>query len=288
MRAKCPLHDDRTPSFSMAINQGVWKCHRGCGEGDFYKLVQLVLGISPTEAYKWVESNGRASSVEQLSKAFAIAMETPIGQLPSIDQHWRDNYESLSNNVIPIWFLNRGFTWDTVNHWGIRYDPVYDAVVVPVYQDEQLVGTITRNTKEYLPKYQNSANFPRAEILFGEINPNEKRILLSEGLLDAIWLCQNGFNAYSLLGTSISPKQISLLGKQRFGEIILGLDNDTAGKKATGILLKKLIDSGWLHPQISILEYPSDKKDAQDCTKEEIEQAITNRKQSWNYLASIL
>lgn len=29
---KCPLHKDRTPSFSVDDEKGVWKCH-GCGEG---------------------------------------------------------------------------------------------------------------------------------------------------------------------------------------------------------------------------------------------------------------
>src|ERR1041385_3360933 len=162
LRAKCPLHDDRTPSFSMNINHGTFKCHRGCAEGSFYKLVELVLNCSPTEAYEWTVSNGQASSVEQLSRAFAIAMETPMGT--TIDpnpRHWKQQYESFTNQIMPLWFLERGFTWATVNHWGIKYDPVMDAVVVPVYQDGQMVGTVTRNSKEHLPKYKNSDNFTR-------------------------------------------------------------------------------------------------------------------------------
>jgi DNA primase len=30
--ARCPFHEDRTPSFSIAADKGVWHCF-GCGRG---------------------------------------------------------------------------------------------------------------------------------------------------------------------------------------------------------------------------------------------------------------
>lgn len=259
----------------MNINQGVWQCF-SCGQrGEFVQLVQMVLGCSPTEAYEWFTSNGQASSVEQLSRAFAIAMGIPMrGSVAKEESNWRQYYESLANNVMPLWFLNRGFTWDTINSWGIKYDPVYDSVVVPVYWNNQLVGTVTRNTKDYLPKYQNSPNFPRAEILFGKINPNAKRIYLVEGLLDCIYASQCGYAALSLLGSSISNRQILILRKYRFGQITLALDNDEAGKKATQIVIARLMDGGWLLPQLSFVKWPEGIKDANDCTPEQLREVF--------------
>ncbi len=32
-RTRCPLHDDRTPSFSANFDKGTWCCHAGCGAG---------------------------------------------------------------------------------------------------------------------------------------------------------------------------------------------------------------------------------------------------------------
>src|ERR1700733_12907666 len=29
----CPFHDDRSPSLSVNLRTGVWKCQAGCGEG---------------------------------------------------------------------------------------------------------------------------------------------------------------------------------------------------------------------------------------------------------------
>ncbi|QNE75342.1 hypothetical protein F0344_12580 [Streptomyces finlayi] len=39
--AKCPLHDDNTPSMSYKLDEGLWKCH-SCGQGgDSYSMIML-------------------------------------------------------------------------------------------------------------------------------------------------------------------------------------------------------------------------------------------------------
>jgi P4 family phage/plasmid primase-like protien len=36
----CPFHDDRNPSFSLNPENGVWKCHAHCGQGDMVAFEQ--------------------------------------------------------------------------------------------------------------------------------------------------------------------------------------------------------------------------------------------------------
>jgi len=33
VQVPCPFHQDRTPSLSINLEKGVWKCFAGCGEG---------------------------------------------------------------------------------------------------------------------------------------------------------------------------------------------------------------------------------------------------------------
>ncbi len=33
--AYCPFHNDKQPSFSFNSETGLWKCHAGCGQGNF-------------------------------------------------------------------------------------------------------------------------------------------------------------------------------------------------------------------------------------------------------------
>jgi len=36
---KCPLHEDKNPSFGYNDAKGLWKCHAGCGGGDVFTLL---------------------------------------------------------------------------------------------------------------------------------------------------------------------------------------------------------------------------------------------------------
>jgi DNA primase len=62
--AKCPLHEDRTPSFSYRIDEGLWNCH-SCGNGgDSFTLIekyhadQLGKQIGFKEAKEYARKHG--------------------------------------------------------------------------------------------------------------------------------------------------------------------------------------------------------------------------------------
>lgn len=283
-RARCPLHDDQNPSFSLNIHTGLWICHRGCGQGEFTALVEQILNCSSQEAREWIESNGQRSTVEHLTNTLADQLLVSVFDKTSIDtdyhsEGWRTYFDSLANEHMPVWFMNRGFTWDTIQHWNLRYDIVRDAVVIPVYWKEELLGIISRNAKfSDRPKYENSYGLPKASILFGEISKSSSLIIICEGVLDAIWLWQCNFNAAALLGSSISRRQIEILREYRFGEVVLALDNDQAGSIGTEETIGKLTKAGWLLPQINILRFPNNRKDPQDCSKEELTELFNNKK----------
>lgn len=280
IRAKCPLHDDTNPSWSININTGLWTCFSRCGGGNFLSLVMRVLGCSWIEAHEWIENNGRGTSIESLMSQ--LEGELSLTQRLEVHQQqgfiWRNRYEQSSNRYMPQWFLDRGLTWETIMHFGIHYDAMMDAVVFPVYQLGVLVGTITRNWHQDLPKYVNSPDLPRAELVYGEISPTASSIILVEGVIDALWLWQNGYNAVSLLGWALTDGQIDILRSYRFGEVILALDNDIAGMKGTHEAVKKLTERGWLLPQITIMKFPTGVKDANDCDPQLIRQIFEDRK----------
>lgn len=47
--AKCPFHEDRSPSFSVDVEKGVWCCHAGCGGGSVIDLVARFEGKNPKD-----------------------------------------------------------------------------------------------------------------------------------------------------------------------------------------------------------------------------------------------
>jgi hypothetical protein len=48
----CPFHDDRTASFSVNMNKGVWCCHAGCGGGNVLQFEMKVSDCDDAEALK--------------------------------------------------------------------------------------------------------------------------------------------------------------------------------------------------------------------------------------------
>lgn len=280
LRARCPLHSDTNPSFSLNTEEGTWICFAGCGSGEFFRLVELTIGATPQEARDWVASNGQQDSLEHRMEQLGSVLnpKSSPDYLPE-EAGWRMRYEFFGSRVMPLWFLKRGFEWSTINQWGIKYDHFNDAVIIPIMWQDEFVGTVTRNTRESLPKYRNSDNLPRSEILFGEITNRQPLIILCEGVLDTLWLWQNGYNAGGLLGTYLSQSQVDILKGYRFGEIVLGFDNDEAGVKGMEEAIKLLTKNGWLLPQIKIMVFPEGIKDPQDCSPDQLRDVFENRKE---------
>lgn len=276
-RARCPMHHDRSPSFSLNIETGLWVCFSKCGKGNFVHLVERVNNCTFGEAHEWLRTNGMAVSTERQFNRLETIFNPFVEPVQRPGLLWKHRFESLDSNYIPTWFLDRGFTWDTINHWAIKYDPALGSVVIPVYWQDQLVGTIDRHTNPNKPKYENSPELPKEQILFGEINPNAPYIILTEGALDPIWTWQNGLNCIGLLGLYLSNKQIELLKALRIGEIVLGMDNDEEGRKATNNLVTQLTGAGWMLPQLTIMQYPEGKKDPNDCTEAELDLVFNER-----------
>lgn len=279
IRASCPLHQDRNPSFSLNTENGLWICHSRCGSGNFQQLVEKKLNYTWQEAREWIDTNGQKSSLEDMMLTFEKAFASPsVVNTVSASVLWKDYFNSLSNQQMPQWFMDRGFSWEVINHFGIRYDIFTDAIVVPVVWQGLMVGIIIRNTRLNLPKYQNSIQLPRERIFYGEINRDQTTIILCEGVLDAIWLWQHGYHGVSLLGASLTAGQIGVLRDYRYGSIVLALDNDEAGINGTKRAINALVSAGWLLPQIKRIRFPGNyrnkgpeyRKDAQDCSAEEL------------------
>ena len=53
-RARCPFHDDRSPSFGFNVSNGLWICRAGCGGGNGFKFLERAGGMSFAEAVREV------------------------------------------------------------------------------------------------------------------------------------------------------------------------------------------------------------------------------------------
>ncbi len=136
---------------------------------------------------------------------------------------------------------------------GKTYDMFTRRITFPLWdKDGNIIGfsaRIYRGEKD-TSKYVNSREtklFKKGETLYNyhharDVAKREKQIIVVEGFMDAIRLSVNGIkNVVALQGTALTKDQINLLKKLRVN-VILCLDNDSAGEMATtanGELLEK-------------------------------------------------
>ncbi|MGV8025915.1 MAG: DNA primase [Anaerolineaceae bacterium] len=123
------------------------------------------------------------------------------------------------------------------------YDRFRNRIIFPIRDaNQRLCGFGARVLSgEENPKYLNSPQtllFDKSALLYGldkarkPIRAADQAIIV-EGYFDVIGLCQSGFqNAVSPMGTALTPIQMRLL-KRYTRKIILALDPDSAGEKAT-------------------------------------------------------
>lgn len=292
LHGSCPLHDNNSVNFSLNTRTGAWTCYVGCGPEKgrtFLRLIMLVRNCNAAEAMAWMRGGNREVPLEKITDLLGAALQRMVPE-DVFDAGWSayDYWSGCSSKVMGIPFLQRGFTWDTIRRWEIRYDAAAEAVVIPIHTPvKRFVGVIQRLMQPRGgPKYLYApAGFRKSDVLFGLPQATPPVIILTEGSLDTIWLSQHGYPALSVLGDSLSSEQATVLQRGGYSEILLGFDNDVAGLTATEKALSTLIDHGWLLSNIFWVRWPEEIseltgnriKDANDCSPAQLAKAIEAR-----------
>lgn len=158
---------------------------------------------------------------------------------------------------------------------------IYDEVGNLVsFQGRRIEDKVQRK-KIKIPKMYNLPGFEKSNYIYGlnfmKKNKDDKfsKIIVHEGPGDVLRAYEHGHKAVSLLGRTISEKQIELLKQHLYenGEVVLFLDGDKPGKEASieiGKELKKHIK------KVSVAS-PEGDFDAGSSSKKEYEDTLNSR-----------
>lgn len=271
--ARCPGHlrlvgkEDNDPSWSVNTETGVHNCF-ACGfRGPFAAVVREILGLPSNEADSWVRSRGSLERIEQLLTGGYI------GEL--VKQQPKAITEAdlaLCIPPPPDVLDSRNINARAAAAYGILYDYEKDCWITPIrdpeshklwgWQEKAVQDRYFRNRPRQVVKSQT---------LFGLNQPDiGSRAIIVESPLDAAVIRSAGLpGALSSFGAGISDAQMQLV-LERFNILILALDNDPDGQRATARIYEE-----W-HRRLPIFEMPYlvDVKDPGEMTYQQIRNCI--------------
>lgn len=252
----CPFHSEQNKSFFINVDMETYHCFGCHAKGSLTNLVMTVCKVGFFKATALLRSWG----VEEVN-GVNIKIE-PIKE---------SDYRKFNAKGWEDYLKNRKFDTTFVKKFGVRYDKVHNALVIPIRnKDWKLVGMKFR--KLVGKDFWYTKGFAKSKYLFGEVRINEKkRLFVVEGELDAIKVQQYGYPAVAIMGTALSKSQEKLLSEYK--TIVLCMDNDEAGREATKSIGRKLRKE----MKVKYMLLPKG-KDPAGCSKSEWEAQIRSIK----------
>ena len=207
----CPFHEDRDPSFQ--VDEGMGYCHAGCGRKDAVDITRLATGLSFPEAFHALAAEHGLDTGEDTQDCRDVTVEEHFRQ--------RGISRDLLEQLRPQMEILRG---------NGKYPPSI-AFILTDFSGGKPLG------KQFIPlaggEKKFSRGLPAKEAFFRMPGPGKR--IVTEGIFDSISVRDAipESDAMAILGASFTAKLSALLESPDGPEIVLFLDNDEAGRKAT-------------------------------------------------------
>ena len=325
---KCPWHDDANPSLSVDRAKSVYNCFGCGESGDIFTLTEKMKGFDFKEALSYLKNEYRVMSNElrekiheekipDLGEVLDTHNSAPVTLTTIADYYHKKLYENPQaleylhkrglENIQSYDRFNIGFADGSLlniigesqrkelTEIGILTDRGHEhfrnCITFSIVDElGQAVGMYGRNiddrakTKHLYLKGKHRSIFNRkASKVFDEV-------ILTESIIDALSLVEMGIeNVQAIYGTNgFTDEHLQILKDDRVKAVVLALDNDDAGKAATGTLKERFISEGYAVKVI----FPPREKDWSDYlvlggSADSIKETIVKAEIAKNDLASV-
>ena len=231
--AYCPWHDDRNSSLAINVRKGAYHCFNGCIKGHD-GLKRLLEKLEPKRnLYQILLDTFPELYINKYVSEPKVIVEDDV----------KYDVTELPSAVDNPYLMQRGISNQTIKDFDIRYHVAFNSVIVPIYQNGELLGSVQRNISRN-PKYVNSKGMNKDKAVFplDKVQPRDGKIIIVEGLFDSINAHQQGVtNTVCTFGGNVSHEQAKILGTL-VRTVIICPDKDSSGikmaYKTTNTLMK--------------------------------------------------
>lgn len=287
LRGRCPLPTHRSArsqqSFGVDTAKNVWACHSvsccqargGRVGGTVLDLVAYLEGCSIRDAALRLQARcGSAGAIRFYDQRVSKGRE---------GSRSRESLAPLPFSLSVCWhpyLQQRGVQPATAAGFGVGYYAgsgfLRQRILFPLHDGEgRRVAYAGRSLDDSEPRYLFPPGFPKSRVVYnlhravGEATGQAGCAIVVEGFFDCLRIHQSGYrNVVALMGSSLSEAQEKLL-LERFRELVLMLDGDETGRRASQQLAAQLRRK----VSLSLVQVPSGRQPDQ-LSKEEIERIL--------------
>jgi len=293
IRVDCPIcHSEG--NFSYSTEKPLWKCWSCEAGGDWLDFMQKVEGqgfqialqelasvagveLSPHSQEAYRTYTRKADILEEAQELFKKGMENQIRNDGAVIVYLTERGYSIqeimdmelgaytSRKDLQEYLKGKGYTEKEIKDSGLLssgFGEDYQLAFLWRDASGRAIGMVGRPIIsedelkiQGLSKYKYSYGMQKDQGLIGFTSARgSERIILLEGVLDALYLNSKGFKSVAVGGTSLSATQLQALQQAGCKELLLAMDMDEAGQRATEKIIRNLSSSSLRAYVISLPE----------------------------------
>ena len=223
----------------------LYRAEHQCDYGEAFRALYERFGIEVDKPTEWpLNSAGSPQSdrtMQSNTKAPLPAENAPEGKIEAVEdkQDYTTFYEhcnkQISDPEAQAYLSLRGISKETAERYNLGYELYTRALIIPVSQSFYVQRFTDPNAKV---RYINAPD-SQVELFNTKALQNDtgRPVFITEGAIDALSIIEAGGEAVALNSTSNTRKLLEKIRTQRTrSTLILCLDNDAAGAKATAEL----------------------------------------------------
>lgn len=311
-RSACPIHrGDNPTAFTFNNETKHYRCFTNGCSGDVIEFVKRMEGINFWQALKKLgEINGidvedfDASDIHknkymrfvEKSKKYFEDIEKRKAEMDEGSNKARDEEEIKTYIPLPSICSDsskRNIDYETQTDFNVMFgrmeeDPFrHIRIIMPIYdENNRYIGQVGRSWKDGIsPKYwyqpkgliKNLFNFNlnRAKYHVYDADHNIPTLFVCEGCFDVIKLWRMGYkNTIAIFGSEPTERQVKLMVSVA-DKIVLCLDDDISGVKAT-VTIFKIVAEKFPGLKLFVLPITFGKKDVGNMNEEQISEAMVS------------
>ena len=244
-KARCPFHNDQTPSLSF--KDGRFKCF-GCNEsGDAIDLVAKLRHISTVEAANLIcetfHLNNTAESVRKKKATDYI----------NVSEYIQSAIEAFA--VSPraqLYLQSRGFNGESMLRFRFGFDVMRNAIIIPYGENSEYYSSRSISEKRFFkPRSEDVGPEP---LFYAESLDQDEPVFVVESAFCALSILQEGGHAVAVCGTGTRKLTETLKARGKIPPLIVCMDRDDAGEQAEKKLCEQLEAMGVSHIRLTTPE----------------------------------